>query len=154
VIRPDTADEIRRLLAEGKLSHRAIARKFGVSRGTVTTLAAAPQPDYEWLRRRREAEQAPIVFGPVSRCPMCGAKVHMPCRECAIQRLPPVAPCDADDPRPPEPLAVTLRGNARARYEAVHLARMEQGELTDEELEAEPGLKSRISNLKSFDPGA
>lgn len=75
-------DEVRRLLAEGRLSQRQIARRTGVSRGAVAAIASG--------RRRAPAVQA---LGPPGgqprgkpiRCPGCGALVQMPCLACWLR---------------------------------------------------------------------
>ena len=54
--------QIRRLLAEGKLSHRKIACMMGVSRGTVGAVAKGRRPDYP------ERESAEEPSGPLERC--------------------------------------------------------------------------------------
>jgi hypothetical protein len=81
-----TVDEIRRLLGQGELSQRAIARVVGVSRGTVNAIACGrrperaadpPLPDDQW----------PPLEGPAVRCPTCGGMVRMPCLACRVRRL-------------------------------------------------------------------
>ena len=49
MIAPGIVAEIRRLLAEEKLSQRKIGRLVGVSRGTVAAIASGTRPDYEAL---------------------------------------------------------------------------------------------------------
>lgn len=132
MIAPSVIDSIRELLAEGRLSQRKIAKSLGVSRGVVASVADGRRPDYEALRRRREENRQPLPLGPVVRCPTCGGRVHWPCRLCALrERLAGAPPRDVDR-RPTEPLGLELRGEARARYEAIHLRRMRQGELDNE----------------------
>ena len=79
---PNTmVEEVRRLLAEGKLSQRRIAITTGLSRGTVTSIA---------LNRRNERPpslEAEIDFGPPARCPACGGMVYLPCRLCLVRDL-------------------------------------------------------------------
>lgn len=72
-------DEVRRLLVEGRLSQRQIARRTGVSRGTVAAIASG--------RRQRPAEEpggppGGYPRGKPVRCPGCGARVQMPCLAC------------------------------------------------------------------------
>ncbi len=79
---PAVVDEIRRLLAEGRLSQRQIARRIGVSRGTVAAIASG--------RRRIPAGEASgppggYARGKPVRCPGCGARVHMPCLACWLR---------------------------------------------------------------------
>jgi len=77
------ADEIRRLLAEGRLSQRKIALRTGVSRGTVNAIALGKRVLRN--RRREAAEEFPPLDGPASRCPSCGAMVRMPCLACRLR---------------------------------------------------------------------
>ena len=132
MIAPPIIDCIQKLLAEGKLSQRKIAKKVGVSRGTVASVAGGRRPDYEQLRRRRRQEQEPLPLGPLARCPECGGMVYMPCRLCQMRSQLADSPQRSPDPRPAESLGLDLRGEVRARYEAVHLRRMQQGELCEE----------------------
>ena len=76
--------EIRHLLAEGTISQRKIARRLGVSRGTVNAIALG--------RRRESAGRADDVeegflapAGPPRRCPGCGGMVRMPCLLCRLR---------------------------------------------------------------------
>jgi hypothetical protein len=76
--------EIRRLLAEGQLSHRASAKRVGVSRGMVHLIAVG--------RRRLQVRDSTIPAQKVVlrqsdsgipvRCPGCGGKVYLPCLLC------------------------------------------------------------------------
>ena len=136
MIASEVIDSVRRLLAEGRLSQRKIAKRLGVSRGVVAGVAIGRRPDYEKLRRRRQQEQQPLLLGPLRRCGTCGGMVHVPCRLCALRSQLAGAPPRVPERRPDEPLALELRGEARSRYEAVHLRRMQEGE-QDEEDETE-----------------
>jgi hypothetical protein len=71
----NVVEEIRRLLAEGKLSQRQISKHLDVSRGTVSSVA---------LNRRHEPEspEDDPDLGPPARCPSCGVLVFMPCVLC------------------------------------------------------------------------
>ncbi len=75
--------EIERLLAEGRLSQRKIAKALGVSRGVVDAIASGKRPDYEARRQHRADDGEPQ--GPIERCPTCGARVYMPCRLCRVR---------------------------------------------------------------------
>ncbi len=77
---------VERLLAEGQLSQRKIARLVGISRGTVGAIAGGRRPDYEALRRRRQQREAPRPTGPPRRCPTCGAMVTSACLACELRR--------------------------------------------------------------------
>lgn len=83
-------EEVRRLLAEGRLSQRKIARAVGISRGTVAGIASGQRPDYTALRARREDPLEPA--GPPARCPGCGGMVYLPCRLCHVKSLAAVSP--------------------------------------------------------------
>lgn len=76
---------VERLLAEGKLSHRKIARAARVSRASVDAIAAGKRPDYDALRIARGAgDERP---GPLARCPTCGGLVTTPCRACRVRAI-------------------------------------------------------------------
>lgn len=77
--------EVERLLAEGRLSQRKIARAVGVSRGVVSIIASGKRPDYEARRLRNRVDQEPL--GPIERCPGCGGRVYTPCRLCRVRSL-------------------------------------------------------------------
>lgn len=75
--------EIKRLLTT-RLSHRAIARKMGVSRGSVGAIASGKRRVY--TRPQRELSSDDVEFsGPVERCPGCGRLIQMPCRACRVE---------------------------------------------------------------------
>jgi hypothetical protein len=110
--------EVKRLLAEGKLSQRKIARQTGVSRGIVGLIAKGKRPDYQ---PRQVEEDLWANSGPPERCPTCGAKVYMPCRLCGLrQRL-----AEKQTPRvvwpggSPIVLGLQLNDEHRARYEEI-----------------------------------
>jgi len=77
---------IRRLLAEGKLSQRAISRVTRVGRSTVATIAAGTRRDRS-LCRPEEFDLFPQHSGVSERCPGCGGRVYMPCRLCYVREL-------------------------------------------------------------------
>jgi hypothetical protein len=77
---------VRRLLAEGKLSRRAIARVTGVGRSTIAEIAAGRRRD----RAPAQAEEwdlFPEASAVSERCPGCGGRVYMPCRLCYVREL-------------------------------------------------------------------
>ncbi len=86
MIAPDLIAEIQRLLAEGKLSQRKIAKLTGVSRGTVGAVANGKRQ----LREREvncwEAGLEPQP-GPPQHCPGCGGLVYLPCRLCRTREF-------------------------------------------------------------------
>ncbi|MHC4399969.1 MAG: winged helix-turn-helix transcriptional regulator [Planctomycetota bacterium] len=77
-------DEVKRLLSEGRLSQRKIARRVGVSRGTVNAIARGKRPDYE-ARAKEDDFLAPA--GPLARCSTCGGMVYMPCLACGVRAM-------------------------------------------------------------------
>jgi transcriptional regulator with XRE-family HTH domain len=125
MIAPSVVQEIRRLLAEGKLSQRKIAKTTGISRGTVGAIAAGKRPDYESLRRAAN-DEFPEPTGPPQRCPGCGGMVYMPCRLCrarALQARSSTTPLPAWCMQLEEPLGLDLRDEDRARYEEIRSQR-------------------------------
>ena len=76
--------EIRRLVDEGKLSRRQIAKNLHVSRATVAAIAGGrrglhgrdPATAYPTTHLRR-----PLAV----RCPHCGGLVYLPCLLCAAR---------------------------------------------------------------------
>jgi hypothetical protein len=114
MIPPALIEEIRRLLDEGQLSQRMIARTVGVSRGTVNAIATG---------RRLDAPAHPFASGEDTdftppaglhvRCPGCGSLTQMPCLACYIRaRSEAVTPARADRCRRPirETIAAASRG--------------------------------------------
>ena len=79
-------EEIERLLAAGSLSQRGIARRMGVSRGSVNAIALGKRPDPQ-TRRRTQEDALPAPSGPPVRCPTCGGMVQMPCLACRLRAL-------------------------------------------------------------------
>ena len=78
-------EEIRHLLDEGAISQRKIARRLGVSRGTVNAIAQGKRPD--GMGRRDEAEDFLAPVGLPRRCPGCGGMVLMPCLLCHVRAM-------------------------------------------------------------------
>jgi hypothetical protein len=79
-------EEVRRMLAEGRLSQRKIAQTMGVSRGTVNAIARGRRRD-DFSRRRQHEEDGGFTppRGMPTRCPGCGALTQMPCLVCYIR---------------------------------------------------------------------
>lgn len=75
--------EVERLLLEGRHSQRKIAAFVGISRATVSAIAAGRRPDYEARLAARASELEPL--GPIVRCGACGARVYSPCRACRVR---------------------------------------------------------------------
>jgi len=82
---PALVADVHRLHATGQYTQRAIARKTGVSRGSVATIVSGRRPDYQALRAAKQAadaEQPPSLNGPRSHCDECGCTVTQPCVAC------------------------------------------------------------------------
>jgi hypothetical protein len=114
MIAADLIGEIQRLLAEGKLSQRKIAKLTGVSRGTVGALANGKRV----LRQREtdcwEAGLEPQP-GPPQRCPGCGGLVYLPCRLCRTRESLAAHPVPRLPSRPQGPLQLDLQEEHAAR---------------------------------------
>jgi hypothetical protein len=82
MIEPTVVETIRRLLVQQRLPQREVARRLGVSRGTVHAIAQGKRPDCP-------AREEPVDFhwslGPPRRCPGCGGMVRMPCLLCYLR---------------------------------------------------------------------
>lgn len=74
--------EIRRLLAEGRLSQRKIAKLTGISRATIGAIANGRRPDYQ-PRPANDLFDRPQ--GPPRRCTGCGGLVYLPCKLCRVR---------------------------------------------------------------------
>jgi len=96
MIVPALVEEIKRLLAENRLSQRKIAVRLGVSRGTVHAISRGKRPD----RPPREAEGPERPQGPLKRCPGCGGRVYMPCLLCQARAI-----RETQQTKPPPPAA-------------------------------------------------
>jgi hypothetical protein len=83
MIATDVVREIRLMLADGKLSQRAIAVRMGVSRGTVNAIAQGKRADYSRRGLEKDFKFVPPA-GRLKRCPICGALVRMPCLACYL----------------------------------------------------------------------
>jgi hypothetical protein len=86
MIAPEVIDQIKRLLAEGNLSQRRIARQLGVSRGTVHAIARGKRTD-DRTRKQKQEEDLLAPRGPWDRCPTCGGMVQMPCLACRVRAM-------------------------------------------------------------------
>lgn len=84
MIDPATIAEAKRLLAQGELSQRKIAKRLGISRATIGAIAHGKRPDYE--PRSKPEDELPHIAGPPRRCPGCGGLVWFPCQLCRVQR--------------------------------------------------------------------
>jgi hypothetical protein len=75
--------EVEQLLAAGRLSQRQIARRLGLSRGSVALIAQGAWAGYSAPLHADEEQPT----RPAQRCPGCGGRVYLPCRLCAVRRL-------------------------------------------------------------------
>jgi DNA-directed RNA polymerase subunit RPC12/RpoP len=73
---------VERMLAQGLVSQRRIAKLVGISRGTVNSIALGRRP-----RISTPADEFEQQRGPLVRCPGCGGKVFMPCLLCHVRQL-------------------------------------------------------------------
>lgn len=116
-------EAVRRRLASGRQSMRAIARATGVSRGTVANIARG--------RRRRQGGQAEdgSVLEPegrLGRCPECGALTPIPCRACRVRRWVRCMSVPREEPDEADSLQIELTGESRRRYEEIHARRLRE----------------------------
>lgn len=86
--------EVKRLVATKKLSLKKIADLTHVSRGSVSAIASGKRR----IKKRKPLRVPEIIeetdpwgerfyypAGPFARCPICGARVQMPCLACQIE---------------------------------------------------------------------
>lgn len=85
MLTPSVVAEIQRLLHQGVLSQRAIARHLGVSRGTVHAIAQGKRRDHPPGPDR--SRRFPRTKGAWQRCPGCGGTVQMPCLLCQVRTM-------------------------------------------------------------------
>ena len=79
-----TIEEIDRLLRDGQLSQRKIAKQLGVSRGTVAAVATGRRGMYG-KEPEDETLHSLAPQSPPERCPGCGFLVYMPCLVCSAR---------------------------------------------------------------------
>ena len=85
-ITEEVFDHVLRLLKQGKMSQRTVARVVGISRATVAKIVGGkfrpcrPRDDHNEHESWRPT-------GPIARCPTCGGRVYMPCQLCHIRAL-------------------------------------------------------------------
>jgi hypothetical protein len=87
MIAPEIVEEIRCLLRGRELSQRDIARRLGVSHGSVNAIALGKRRDGRRPNGHPQAADVPAPVGPPRRCPICGGMVLMPCVACAVRAL-------------------------------------------------------------------
>ena len=74
-------DKIKQMLEQGNLSNREIARKLGVSRGTVDSISSGARRDH--CREDTVASNEPP--NEEGLCDGCGHVVPLPCVYCAAE---------------------------------------------------------------------
>jgi len=126
MISETSANHVRRLLAQGTLSMRTIARMTGTSRGTVAAIAHGRRRPHR-ADQGGSRKQGKEPLGPLERCPECGGLAHAPCRACRIRRAMGFKVDDRSNPTREEPLRVELSGEFRRRYEEVRARRIREG---------------------------
>ncbi len=77
--------EVRRLLDEGKLSQRKIAKMLGVSRGIVGAIASGRRGIYGKEPQENDFLGLPSEEFDPERCPGCGGWIYMPCAVCRVR---------------------------------------------------------------------
>jgi hypothetical protein len=127
MISESLVSEVKRLVAEGRLSQRKIARLTGVSRGTVGAIAAGRRCDHP--RPPSPDDEIDEPPGPPERCPGCGAIVYPPCRLCRLRSLLAAGRIPRRPERPLGPLGLELHDEHRKRYEQVRARCRRHGEL-------------------------
>jgi hypothetical protein len=114
---------VQRLLAEGHMTQRQIAKRLQVWRGIVAGIAQGTRPQGN-QPARFAAPDALSWHGPPERCPGCGGLVIMPCLACRTRaqqaRRPQHAAgaCEFN-----ERLELRLLGMDRSRYEELRARR-------------------------------
>lgn len=116
MLKPDVVAQAQQLLAEGRLSQRAIAKLLRISRWSITRIARGTRPDYEAIRLQKAAE-ASTPAGPTGRCPQCGRLTQSPCLACQVQARATLPTREGDDQH--GPIQIELVGSQRERYREI-----------------------------------
>lgn len=107
--------EVISLLESRRFSMRTIARKTGISRGSIASIFRNMEQEKHRIAQRFDV----VPTGPFRRCPECGVKTKLPCLSCAIKKwlgkqrkrnTPPKKHEEADY------LGIQLHGNHMKRY--------------------------------------
>lgn len=80
----ELVNRISALVREGQLSHREIAVRLHVSRGTVSAIANGRRGIYGKDENDKYTPLAPSLAA--VRCPACGNRVHPPCLICLVRQ--------------------------------------------------------------------
>jgi hypothetical protein len=73
--------EIDRLVKQGQLSHRKIAMRLGVSRGTVNAIASGRRGLHGKDASSDDCDTSAALL-PATRCSRCGYRIYAPCLIC------------------------------------------------------------------------
>ncbi|TWT77568.1 hypothetical protein Pla123a_22290 [Posidoniimonas polymericola] len=82
MLRPYVVGEIERLLGEGVLSRREIARQVGASRAIVDRIANGSRAGVGVAPEAHSGSDSAELLPNYSRCPGCGMRVVLPCVYC------------------------------------------------------------------------
>ena len=120
MIAPFLVAQIRRLLAEEKLSQRKIALLVGVARNTVDAIASGKHHNPDAVGPDDDGEPRELP----QRCPQCGGLVYPPCRLCRMRRLSRFRRLPAQsDACNDAPIDLQLKQEHQRRYEEVRANR-------------------------------
>jgi hypothetical protein len=126
MIPPDVVSAVCRLLIETKLSQREIARRTGISRGSVRAIASSRQFENATCRPTEEIDWERPVGSP-ERCPDCGGLIFPPCILCATRKALArhlLTALRRLTSRGMIPLGLELRPQHRKRYQQVRARRL------------------------------
>ncbi len=124
MISHDKLETIVALVAEGKFSQRAIARKVGVSRNTVAAIVHKRRDCYQKALQASGKETADgSLVRRRGRCPLCRAVVLLPCLACLVRQLVAAGALRRLSPGADEPLRLELRAAEWRRYLRIRLQR-------------------------------
>lgn len=143
MIASERVAEIRRLLAEGRLSQREIARLIGVSRGTVAAISTGKRAERQRPPSNWDYNPA-APSGPLRRCLGCGALVYLPCRLCRLRERMASGKISRHLDQPEEPLQVELTGAQEKRYRRLYARRRRRGVVESESGDAKHAVKERL----------
>lgn len=132
MIAQEKIDEVKRLLSTGKYSQRKISRLTGVSRIVIYRIVTGKRKDR--VERPKEEWEDDWRGKPYERCPICGAKVQLPCLTCIIRKALREAKPARFRKSPADSLTLDLQEQHRKRYEQVKAWREAQNDPTFAEI--------------------
>ena len=83
MIKNEIIKQINKLIKQGELSQRQIAKNLGVSRGTVQAVAHGKRTELLPTAMKSAAKWV-VPTGQPKRCTHCGGCVKMPCLACQL----------------------------------------------------------------------